>query len=453
MIAAVWLFACTPPPTERFEPEPEPVCGRSWELLDAPANASTPAGMVSAVDLLSVEMQAVLDADGVFIESEARFLVGEDVALPALELLPEPSVVFLDGEPVSWSHTTVGDPARQLFVLDVDLDPCTEHTLSIETDLPLGWAAGAQARLERQGEGVFWSAGLEDASPGNFLGMWAPSNLLFDRFDLELSIDVQHPEAHQLAHTGERDGWTLRWTGIQAHTPFWVVSPVAETESAAFTASPADGPITVEVYALRSDNGAVIEQAGERAVVALERFSELFGPYHHGDRYVLWIRDDRPSSMEYDGATVTAMGAIEHEVMHSWYARGASPLTDADGWIDEAITSWATDFGPFRDLPGNFELEPVLLRHGDDGWDGPRLDATQYIWGSAIFSDTAHRYSVDEVIASLGAFYIEHAGTSYTDRMLEEHLTCWFDAEVRAAFFHLAYGAGPPEGIPEDWCR
>ena len=46
--------------------------------------------------------------------------------------------------------------------------------------------------------------------------------------------------------------------------------------------------------------------------------------------------------MEYDGATTASVAALEHEVFHSWFGRGVKPARAADGWIDEAWTTWAT---------------------------------------------------------------------------------------------------------------
>lgn len=425
----------------------EPVC--SDDLLHAPAPVDAPEGTLAPVDLLATTAQATLTESGVSITATTRFLTSDDAGLPTFELAPDPTTLTLDGNPVDLTRTQVGNPERQVVALDATLDPCTEHTLEVAYDLPLGWQEGDQARLHELPEGVFFSAGLEDASAGTFLGMWLPSNLLFDRFDLDLGFTL--PPGHSLAHTGTRQGDTVSWSQIQAHAPFWVVSPDAATVSATFTARPAEGDVMVEVYALESDLRADLDEAGARAVVAIETFASMFGPYAHGDRYVLWIRNDQGGSMEYDGATQTAMGAIEHEIMHSWYARGASPRSDADGWIDEAITSWVTDLFPLRANPVPYDVEPTQLRFGQDGWDGPQLDIEQYVYGSAIFADIAYRYSVDEVVEALGAFYRERANASYSDVELEEHLTCWFDAEVRAAFYHQAY-AGPAPPVPPGWC-
>jgi len=44
--------------------------------------------------------------------------------------------------------------------------------------------------------------------------------------------------------------------------------------------------------------------------------------------------------MEYSGATTTSPGALAHETFHSWYARGITPASQADGWWHEAFTTF-----------------------------------------------------------------------------------------------------------------
>ena len=63
--------------------------------------------------------------------------------------------------------------------------------------------------------------------------------------------------------------------------------------------------------------------------------------------------------MEYDGATTTCAPALEHEVFHSWFGRGVKPACASDGWIDEAMASWAT--ASRQALTGRFQAEALGL--------------------------------------------------------------------------------------------
>jgi hypothetical protein len=416
---------------------------------------------LAPVDLLSVDATVFVRPEGLEIEATARFLSGDDAtALSVLELQPLPVEALLDGDLVTLDAFTVSDPARDL--VSVGAHPaCTEHTLTVRYTLPPDWQLedDAPVRFEPSPEGVFWAAGLADNIPGRFLSIWMPSNLLFDRFDLSMAVDASALDTpHELSTTGEvveiPGGWQVAWAGIQAHTPFWVLSPTSITEHRSVVVPLSEGDITVEVRSLLTDEGADPDEALERAAAALADFSALFGPYNHGDRYELWIREDVRSSMEYDGATLTQMHNIEHEVLHSWIGRGVAPVADLHGWVDEAFTSWATDGNTFRVAAMDLSSEPRPLESGDTEWAGATIGPANYVYGSALPAHLAERHGVDALIDALGAFYLEHLDTPYRADDLEEHLTCWWDDDgVREAFLHTGYGIeGPPAPRPDDWC-
>jgi hypothetical protein len=226
------------------------------------------------------------------------------------------------------------------------------------------------------------------------------------------------------------------------------------TATATGTAALGQGPVEVRAFALTTDSGADLEQAVTEAVLALEDFDAWLGPYAHGESYLLWVRQDRESSMEYDGATLTQMHNIRHEVLHSWFGRGASPVADLHGWLDEAMTTWVVDLFPMREVEIDLATDPRPLQVGDDEWAGAELGLEHYFYGSGLLAHIAALHGADALVDALGAFYVDYALDSYRAVDLEEHLTCWFDDDgVRAAFLHTGYGLeGPPEPRPDDWC-
>lgn len=58
--------------------------------------------------------------------------------------------------------------------------------------------------------------------------------------------------------------------------------------------------------------------------------------------------------MEYCGATMTDIWALNHELTHSYFARGGfMPANGNAGWIDEAITTWSdTGANSLEDISG-----------------------------------------------------------------------------------------------------
>ena len=47
--------------------------------------------------------------------------------------------------------------------------------------------------------------------------------------------------------------------------------------------------------------------------------------------------------MKYDRAVATTEGVLQHEVFHSWFARGVKPASQNDSWFDEGWTVYNTD--------------------------------------------------------------------------------------------------------------
>src|SRR5205085_3239658 len=72
-----------------------------------------------------------------------------------------------------------------------------------------------------------------------------------------------------------------------------------------------------------------------------------YGQFIHGSHLNAFVWDST-RGMEYDGATTSSAGALEHEVFHSWFGRGVKPASQNDGWIDEAYTTWPTASGRYE---------------------------------------------------------------------------------------------------------
>jgi hypothetical protein len=75
---------------------------------------------------------------------------------------------------------------------------------------------------------------------------------------------------------------------------------------------------------------------------ALRVIAELekdYGPWAHPS-FVAYGTMVGTGGMEHSGATATSFGALDHEMLHSYFAKGVMPANGNSGWIDEAIASW-----------------------------------------------------------------------------------------------------------------
>ena len=76
--------------------------------------------------------------------------------------------------------------------------------------------------------------------------------------------------------------------------------------------------MSIEV-AQRAGDGLNLANAATTIAGHLAANRNGIGPYMHGNRDVALLTAGSYHNMEYDGATTTNLGALEHEVYHSWW--------------------------------------------------------------------------------------------------------------------------------------
>ena len=184
--------------------------------------------------------------------------------------------------------------------------------------------------------------------------MWFPANLCHDALRVHLDVEVAGTDRpHVLLANGalEEHGQGLRWSleyprHYTSLSPLLVLAPADEVEVRRAQASAGGGQPGLTVAALVG-SGTDLDAVMADTSAWLAYFSARYGHFP-GTEYlaVLW---GEARGMEYDGATTTSAPALEHEVFHSWFGRGVKPACASDGWIDEAMASWATASAPGGD--------------------------------------------------------------------------------------------------------
>jgi hypothetical protein len=464
---ALLLAGCPELEPEELLDEPPP-CGRA-DLANAPPPRDEPGlGMIAAVDIDRVEVQVKVDADAEELRftSVAHFAVGEADALPVMQFMPLLDELILDGatlDPTDLSVVVIAEPPRTIALLPEALPPCSEHTLEARyTVVREDVEPASLPRLRFADEQVWWSSAQEDGGPDQMLEMWLPSNLLFDRYDLELRVTLQGTgEPHDLAANGSVEaladgGWSVAFSGKQPHGPFWVLHPTVGVEQLLHdVALPGGRTVTVDLRRFESDEEVDLAASAAVAEFSLLEYDENLGPYLHGDRYLAWLRTDMDASMEYDGATLTVPDALQHEMAHSWWARGLAPVSDHHGWMDEAAATWGTGGNPW--VPSHVEVGQAggRLLVGEDDWSGADLGIAQYFQGAVVFAGIADRVGSYRLLAELRAFYGLHAPGPVSTDDLERALFCAFEDQYVLDIFHNrvrgldGYAPEPVEGYCE----
>ena len=94
-----------------------------------------------------------------------------------------------------------------------------------------------------------------------------------------------------------------------------------------------------------------------------------YGPWAHPS-FIAYGTLPGTGGMEHSGATQTSFGALDHEMIHSYFAKGIMPANGASGWIDEAIATWRDRGYPRLAGPGfegsNIGGHSPYQRHTDN---------------------------------------------------------------------------------------
>jgi len=387
--------------------------------------------MVVAVDVGRVEARFVFDisAQAVAVEAAVDFAVGGCDGFPALDLRQPLDSFLLDGHRFpgeAFSPEDLGGgPGAEMRVIDHPLAAGSRHRLELRYQLGAPAATGAEP-IGWTGDGARFDFWMSDLHPGRYLEMWLPANLCHDRFALDLDLEVVGGGPHTVVSNGDErptgpNQWRIEYpAAFTSLSPMLVLRPADEIELRRSPGRP--GLLTAKV----AESGAGLE-ANEADIRAWLAYNEArYGKWAHGDRFtcVLW---GPGRGMEYDGATTAAVGAVEHEVFHSWFGRGIKPLRASDGWIDEAWTSWATN-SRRREL-GRFAVEelgldePPVVLYPPSPWSR-HTPIESYKEGSRLFAGVAHELGgAPQMRQAMAEWYAANAGGFVTTADLERQLS------------------------------
>ena len=381
---------------------------------------------------------------------------GSVAGRPALDLRQEVESVRLDGRelgPDAFAPTDLGAGTdARMRVLDVEIEPGQRHELELRYRLdtpdckdaqPIGWL----------GDGVSFDLWMSDLHPGRYLEMWIPAPLVHDRFALHVDVAIVGTDRpHTLiANTagvdrGSEPGtWSLLYPAhFTALSPLLVVAPsdTFEIRRSAVQISGQSRSLGL-VTAARAESGADLGACEADLQSWLTYLAARYQPWVHGDTF--WAVITAPGrGMEYDGATTSSVGALEHEVFHSWFGRGVKPARASDGWIDEAFTTWSTssrrsELPRFASEELSLDLDPVEL-YPSHPWSR-RTPIESYAAGSRLFAGIAHLLGGPEKLrAAMADWYRANAGGLVTTDGLAAHLKSWSGVDIGPWWARYVHG-------------
>jgi hypothetical protein len=388
-------------------------------------------------------------------EAKIEFAAGDVDGYPALDLRQPLDWVRLDGKPIDtddFAHVDLGaGPGTEVRVLGTGLEAGTHHVLEVGYRVDTPQAAGAQPIAWTEG-GLRFDFWMSDLEPGRYLEMWVPAPLVHDHFSLHLDIELLgrgRPHA-LITNTADVDAqtgggkWSVHYPAhFTALSPMLVLAPADQVEVRRSRVSLAGREQPLGLIAARHLDCEADLGACEADIQAwLAYLTVRYGRWTHGDTFcaVIWASS---RGMEYDGATTCSVPALEHEVFHSWFGRGVKPARAADGWIDEAWTTWATSQRPerprFEVAPLGLDEPPVEL-YPQHAW-ARHTPAAAYTDGSRLFAGLAHLFGgADRLRAAMAEWYQVNAGRLVTTDGLAAHLKSWSGVDISPWWRRYVHG-------------
>ncbi|MCJ7600564.1 MAG: hypothetical protein MUO63_03570 [Desulfobulbaceae bacterium] len=393
-----------------------------------------------------------------------EFKMGRHSGTPIFDLRQTITGLWLDGAAIAVDqaghHDFGGGTDAQLRVLERVLEAGTSHELQITYTLgpPQASTAGSyQPQITwSAGPRLTFNFGFTDLGPGRYLEAWVPANLIFDQFELLLTLQIVNTAmAHTLITNGSvttlgANHWQATFpSGITAFSPLVELRPADSVTSLFDTVVlPGSGAtVTIEAWKTLANTANLATQVNNLKNYLTDNETDI-GPYLHGNRFVAFIHQ---GGMEYDGGTTTGQGALQHETYHSWWGRGLKPASQPDAWLDEGWTFYQVDTGPVS-VPFDFAAAPVQLCP-QNPWVRKTAGGS-YTSGSVFWRGMAGFVGTAALDSLMREFYGQWDGKPVQTTGFEEFLLRRIgDPLIVDAFHRFIYGFADPSPTPDVWLR
>lgn len=312
----------------------------------APPDFDTKGGRAVFVDIQSARYDITYDVEEKVATVKSRLVFeNKTPGLPVFDLIPTPRNAKLDG--VSVKAPERKDPyGQKMRVLDRITAPGS-HVLELENEISRNVSFSPYNDSVRS---AFW---IRDLKGRKFLEQYVPSNYEFDQYQMTVTVTI----------TGTRRlkyDFFVNGELTQTAANRWeIVYPSYFTVSSLYFHMAPKGSYRVLREEYTSVSGRkfpittytdYIFKTSKFMSYAKEVMAELeadYGPWGHPSLVAYGTMPG--GGMEHSGAAQTSLGALDHEMLHSYFAKGVMPGRGDDGWIDEAIASWR-DYG-YQRLP------------------------------------------------------------------------------------------------------
>lgn len=361
------------------------------DLFHAPASFTTTDGKAIFTDFESAEYNLTYDAITKKVHASTKiYFETKEEGMPIFDMLETPISIILDGEEIS---------SKTIKSIDKE----TSYNLALKNIVPgnhvLEITSLIKENISFNSDGVssaFWFSDLDNRS---YLEVYLPTNLEYDQYKMTFNVDFKNLTKQKIYSNGnitKLDESKFKVNFPETYTAsslYFHTAPVGRYPEKFFTFKSIDGrELPITAYAAAGSSN--MENIKKSIVSNLQGLEASYGPFLH-DKLTVFIAGS--GGMEYCGATMTSLWALNHELTHSYFARGGfMPANGNSGWIDEAITSWSDEgktsrpniSGVYSNMAGNSSYRRYT--HGD-----------AYTFGKAFMAHLNYKF---QAVGGLNSF-------------------------------------------------
>jgi hypothetical protein len=324
----------------------------SWANLHlAPGDFETDQGRAVFVDFLSAHYSLTYDLARMktSVKSKITFRATSR-GRPVFDLVADPKNIKLNGQATTQRMITFPGEISKLRQLDTEVEAGI-HVLEMENSFKTNVL---YRPVTKSVSSAFW---IRDLKERKFLEQYVPSNFEYDQYKMILEVNFTgakkvrqdiytNGEVKKLSSKSYRIEFPDYFT---VSCPYFHTTPQGRMARIDFSYKSISGRlIPITVY---SPFKSRTQRFRDETIRVMAELEWDYGPWPHPG-FLAYGTLPGTGGMEHSGATQTSFGALDHEMLHSYFAKGIMPANGASGWIDEALASWRDRGYPRLTHPG-----------------------------------------------------------------------------------------------------
>lgn len=353
---------------------------------------------------------------------------------PIFDLIPQPKKLKLNGQSVNQGLITFPGNISKLRKLSVSVNPGL-HTLEMVNEF------NTNTVFNRETDQVSSGFFIRDLRDRMFLEQYLPSNFEFDQYQMTFHVKINGPRrARQDIYTNglltatSEVSWKIDFPEyFTVSCPYFHITPKKRMKQVKFSYPSISGqPVAITIYSPSKRRNKKFKTELIKVMKELERD---YGPWAHPS-LVVYGTGNGKGGMEHSGATATAFKSLDHEMLHSYFAKGIMPANGNSGWIDEAIASWRDKGYRRHPSPGfsgsNLGGHSPYQRHTDD---------RAYGLGSAFMAYLDYRLqNIGGLKAFLRGYFQTYKHQVITTEHFKNNLEFFLGIDLREEFETYIFG-------------